>query len=289
MQVPILSSAETDLYKIVAAIRWVLGRFATGRETLTEARTYHVDDTGSSDANDGRSASTAFATIQKAVNTVAALDRSTFAVTISVAAGTYNESVTLKDSPGSEPINLTGSGIATCTINNPTGGAACITKSGGATPWIVSGFKFTRTTAGNGVVALNGAQITLNTPFEFGAFTGAFQIVMQFGGKVFLAPPYTISGGAAIHIFGALTGGGGLSGGGLITISGSPTFADAWVVGDGSGVSINLAGATFSPTTGAFTGSRFRVTNNAHINAIGGDNFIPGSAAGTRTNGGIYG
>lgn len=58
------------------------------RERLTANRTYYVS-IGGSDGNDGMTAGTAFATLQKAWNTIAPFDLGGYAVTISVAPGTY--------------------------------------------------------------------------------------------------------------------------------------------------------------------------------------------------------
>jgi pectin methylesterase-like acyl-CoA thioesterase len=94
MRGPSLAPAETDTFKIVSVIRWLLARITLGREVLTAARTYYVATTGS-DMNDGFSSTNAFATIQKAINAALSVDGQNFNIAISVAAGTYNENLTV--------------------------------------------------------------------------------------------------------------------------------------------------------------------------------------------------
>ena len=79
----------------------------SGRELLTATRTYFVNASTGNDNNTGLSSGDAFATIQKAVDSTAELDRGTYEVTISVADGTY-AAVVLKQCLGSAPVNIIG-------------------------------------------------------------------------------------------------------------------------------------------------------------------------------------
>ena len=86
----VLVSADGNRYKHSAALS------GGSREVLGAARSYYVDAAIGSDANDGLSPSIPFLTIQKAVTTATdSLDPNGFQVTINVAAGTYNEDVTM--------------------------------------------------------------------------------------------------------------------------------------------------------------------------------------------------
>ena len=68
-----------------------------GRETLTATATYHVDAATGDDGNDGLTPGTAFATIQRALDIVAALDISIHDVEIAIADGTYSAPLATSD------------------------------------------------------------------------------------------------------------------------------------------------------------------------------------------------
>src|SRR5215813_8218687 len=101
---PSVGADEQSRYKQNLAIQALNRAFASGRvrEVLAAARTYYVAPAGSggSDSNNGLTSTAPFLTIQKAVDTVAALDISGNAVTIQIADGTYTGAVTLKNVPG---------------------------------------------------------------------------------------------------------------------------------------------------------------------------------------------
>lgn len=89
-----------------------------GKELLTASRTYYVNGATGLDTNNGRTAGTAFATIQRAVDEVvdkldlSGLMPTTYEynlaerVTISVANGTYSGTVILRPVTGSQPGNI---------------------------------------------------------------------------------------------------------------------------------------------------------------------------------------
>lgn len=84
------------------------------RPTFTTANiTLYVDTATGSDSNNGLTAGTAFKTISKALNVIPQIVNHT--VTINVAAGTYNETVTPKGFSGSGTINLIGDNVLSTT------------------------------------------------------------------------------------------------------------------------------------------------------------------------------
>lgn len=259
------------------------------REVLTGARTFFVRTDGS-DSNNGltNTSGGAFLTVQKAINVVAALDISTFNVTIQVADGTYT---------------------GTCIVNGPWVGSGTVTITGNATT--PSNVVLQTTASANGVIqCTNGGRITV-TNFKVTA-TGAVGLGLfadtkgsiTFGGIEFGACPnyqMDVRGGAKITYIG--TGNLAISGGAqyhalvesgsniniagpTVTITGTPAFSAAFVgTGRGGGL-IEYYGTTFS---GSATGKRYDVQALGQIFSNGGGaSFYPGSVAGTTNSLGVY-
>jgi hypothetical protein len=91
---------------------------------LSANRTYYVRTDGS-DANNGlaNTAGGAFLTVQKAIDTVAAIDLSSYAVTIQMADGTYSGPVILKAYVGAGPVTIQGNtGTPSNVVLNSTSG-----------------------------------------------------------------------------------------------------------------------------------------------------------------------
>ena len=89
------------------------------REMLSADRTYHVRADGS-DSNDGLSDTSggAFVTLQKAIDVVAALDRSVHDVVIAVGAGTFSGAVVAGWGPGAGTVTINGAGAGSTTISS---------------------------------------------------------------------------------------------------------------------------------------------------------------------------
>ena len=115
---------------------------ADTREMLTADRTYYVNAATGSDANDGLSVGSAFATIPAAVAAAYALDLNGHAVTISVADGTYTDTVFVsgplvgRRNSAAQPLQIIGNEAAPANV-------------------LIS------TTSGNGVVVQDGAYLLL--------------------------------------------------------------------------------------------------------------------------------
>lgn len=255
------------------------------RERLTTERIYYVATNGSN-SNTGLTETTPFATIQKAIDTVAALDISTGSVIIQLADGTYNESVTLKHIVGADntdiKVTIQGnlSNMSAVTVNAVSNG--CF-YSAGTTNWIIRNIKVTCSVAGTYciIAAFNSVIRFLN--IDFGSAT-AGHIGVYTGSLVEAIGAYVISGDGQYHIY--VTD---VSEARIVntpvTLNGTRNFSTAFC-----GVSrLSLLygqGATF---TGSAVGSRYSV-DRLGIISVGGAalTFFPGNIAGTTSTGGIY-
>jgi hypothetical protein len=285
MRGPSLAPAEADTFKIVSVIRWLLARITMGREVLTAARTYHVATTGS-DTNNGLSATNPFATIQKAINTALSIDGQNFNITISVAAGTYNENLAV-----GAPFLTAG----TVSLTGDTATPSNVVINGGLTvsnnaELTVAGFKITSSSYG---IAVNtGAIVSINGKMEYGACTTAHLYSTTFGG-ILLYADYAVSGGAVFHMlasfYGSITVAAGAdpnTGQPKITATfGGQTFA--YTCYSSTIAQIFLIGLGFF---GAASGTKFNVDTLAIINTGGrGTSVIPGTAnTGNIGIGGLY-
>jgi hypothetical protein len=251
------------------------------REQLTASRTYYVRTDGS-DGNNGlaNSSGGAFLTIQKAIDTVAALDLSIYNVTIQVADGAYGGAV-LVSAPwvGSGTVTLQGNTSTPANALLATGASDSITVLGGGA-LTVSGFKLTN--SGSFLLHASSGSIRFSL-LTFGS-CGSQQLRATDGGRIAAIGNYTIDGGAGFH-WSAVCNSIFRVQGRTITLTGTPAFSAAFANADlGSTVLVN--GNTFS---GAATGVRYSVTNNAVISSGGaGATYLPGNAAGSTGSGGQY-
>lgn len=244
-----------------------------GREVLTAARTYYVRSDGS-DANNGlaNTAGGAFLTLQKAVDTVAALDLSIYNANISAGAGTFASAV-LKPTVGAGSASISGAGSTTIVT-----GAATAFAGSGVMNWTLSNMKLA-STGQDAVQAFFGANILLGAGIEFGAVS-RYHVNANFGSLVYLQNNYTISGGGSVH-WNADNGSRILAAGITITLTGTPAFSGQFAYGGNQSL-LRVNANTF---TGGATGSRYQVENNATIYTGGaGVNYLPGNAAGAGTN-----
>lgn len=254
------------------------------RELLAANRTYYVRTDGS-DSNTGlvNSSAGAFLTIQKAIDTAAALDLGIYAVTIQAGAGTYTGALSAKRYVGAGPITIIGDTTTPSNCVLSVTGNSVFTGNG--TPkYVLKGFKLQTTTSGNGIIAINGAVIDYES-FEFGAVAAGYNHIFSGSNSVVTntAGTTVISGSAANHMF-TSSGGRIVSDSRAFTLSGTPAFSGAFATASMTG-SISLILATFS---GAATGKRYDVSLNAVVNASSASVGLPGDAAGTTATGGQY-
>lgn len=205
MTVGTLSPDEKNLYNIVFAIRQLQeGRSnATAREVLNASRTYYVRADGS-DANDGKSDSRAFLTLQKAIDTVLKLDLNGFAVTIQLRTGIF----------AGFTLSFPFIGGSVTIIGDATTPANVIINSGivvqnGATI-AIGGVEFRAN--GHCIDVLTAGTVIINRKVNFGPCGGFHLLAESAGGNIVIALPagdggYVINGPAGYGHFGASTGG----------------------------------------------------------------------------------
>ncbi|MBZ9698825.1 hypothetical protein [Mesorhizobium sp. CO1-1-9] len=255
------------------------------REVLTANRTYFVRTDGN-DANTGlaNTSGGAFLTLQKAINVTAALDISTFNVTIQVAAGTYTAGVVMPGPwTGVGTVTIVGDTTTPSNVVISTTSADCINVPSTAygARLSISGLKLQTTTSGHCVNVATNAKVVLAGKCEFGTSAGAHNLVSDGGQITSINVNHNISGGAAYHMaavadFGLIS-----IRGGTITLTGTPAFGSAFA-GTKSGGQILCDFNTYS---GSATGKRYDASNGGIIiTGGGGISYLPGSTAGTGTN-----
>jgi len=257
-----------------------------GREQLNANRTYYVRTDGS-DSNNGLSNTSggAFLTIQKAVDTVAALDLSIYDVTIQVGNGTYSGSVAIATPFLGGNVTLKGDTTTPSNVVIATTNVNAITV-GNKAAVCVQGFKLQTTTGGHALIADNGAIVKVNGKMEYGACVGFHLYANGAGSRIVVSTGYTISGNASAH-WGATDGGNLLvfPNGLTITLSGTPAFSSGFAYASRV-AGMTVWGHTFS---GAATGSRYMVDGNSVVFVNGGGaTYLPGSGAGIAASGGQY-
>jgi hypothetical protein len=261
------------------------------REKLTANRTYYVRSDGS-DSNNGlaNNSGGAFLTIQKAVDTAAALDIAGFAVTIQIADATYSAGAVLKNVVGfAAPGNLVIQGNNTTPSNTLISTAAA--NSHGfiadtiSSVWDIKDLKIqTSTATSNALVAQGGAALRYGN-IDFGSCNGIHIQAFGPGSTITCLSNYAVSGSAAAHYqsyYGAQI----IAPSKTITITGTLSigfWADMRVLGSGQ-----LFSQTFSGTY-TVTGTRYRSSENAVIFVNGaGATYFPGNVNGTPATGGLY-
>lgn len=254
------------------------------REKLQEARTYYVRTDGD-DTNDGRANTTggAFRTIQKAIDTVAALDL-TYNVTIQVADGTYTTPVNVSGQfVGSGTVTIVGNTATPANVIVSVTSNHCFVAQSGA-KIILSGMELRTTTSGQAVFAIGaGSEIKLTVGIRFGACAGT-HIRADANGYIRFLNDYAIVGGAGQHVS-VVNGGVVEMASFTVTITGTPAFVTSFILAQASGL-VSIYAVTWS---GPATGTRYSVVTNAVINTFGqATTYLPGSGVGSTATGGQY-
>ncbi len=259
------------------------------REQLSANRSYYVRTDGS-DANNGlaNSSGGAFLTIQKAIDTVAALDLSIYNVTIQVADGTYTGTVTVTGPwVGSGSVTLQGNTAtpANVVITTAAAGAAALSVQSGGRLSVI-GFKLVSSGTGATVgLKSSGSAVSVTGAMDFGAANRQMQASgsgsIAFGAGV----TYNISAGAVTHIFCSSSGNVAIEGC-TVTTTGTVAFSGAFVTSSFVGV-VFIDSNTFAGASA--TGSRYSITANGVVYTAGaGATYLPGNAAGSTATGGQY-
>lgn len=277
-----------------AAIRAILGVPDTTsiREKLTANRTYYVRTDGS-DSNNGlaNTSGGAFLTVQKAIDTASMLDSSIYDVIIQVASGTYDVvgsgGIIAKNMVGSGSIVILGDETTPANVTIKTSGTSgagtgVFTSRNVKTTYKLRGVTITSTAASStyGIIAAAGSYIEFqNCAFGTGL---SIQIRAEDAGVIRATGNYSIIGGGGYAHIDAVAGGLVRISTLTITITGTPAFTTFLSCSRASVVYYN--GHTF---VGSATGARYTVSENGVIVA-GGETYLPGNAAGTRSSGGVY-
>jgi len=256
------------------------------RRRLTADLTLYVNGSTGSDSNDGLSAATPFATIQKAIDVVSGtLDTSIYTVTIQVAAGTYTAALICKQLIGSGSVQLFGDATTPANVTISVTNGHCLATDG-IRGYKIKGFKLTTSGSGDCIRSIGGGKIEINGNMNYGACAGAHMFAGSKGVITNLANSYTVSGAPNIHwqvgqdgllAVEALT----------ITLTASITVTNWAYAQDLS--EIVCDGITFSLGGNTVTGVRYGAADLSIINTGGGGaSYLPGSSAGSSSGGSIY-
>jgi len=287
------SSGDVEEFKIVIRSRTpsVYSQTASVPEasldTLTANRTYYVRVNGT-DGSSGlvNTDAGAFATLQKALDTYAALDLAGYIVTIQMGDGTHTSGGTLRANPkgawASLPLQIIGntSDPASCIIS--TTSANCLKVDAGAQAYI-NGFELRAATSGRGLLSTANSYLVFGTSMRFGA-CATYHMEATTGGNIISLGGYTVCGNSVAHQH-CTSNGHILIQSGTITLTGTPAFS-AYYIG------INGAYVQYAPTvtfSGSATGTRYFVHDNGTL-YTGNDfdrDYFPGSTDGSMIGGGI--
>jgi hypothetical protein len=255
----------------------------TYRPQLTANTTFYVRIDGN-DNNDGSAndSAHAFLTIQKAIDTVAALDNGGFNVTIQVGNGTYTQALTLKNYVGSGTVTIQGNTVTPASVVISVTGNNCITADSVTRPWAIQGFIFFTTTSGDCIQSKKYSIVNLGKN-AFSTCAGNHISCLQ-GGQVNITSDYTISDGASQH-WNAQGQGSITCTSATITLSGGTKNFSTFAVATLQSL-LRVNGNTFS---GSANGARYYCDTNAVIYTAGaGANYLPGNTAGSTATGGQY-
>lgn len=253
------------------------------RNKLTAGEVWYVNSVSGSDSNDGLTSGNAFATIDKARQTIMeSTDVSGYNATISLADGTYTTGATFTGAiPGGGAIYIAGNAsnpenvIISTTSANAIGAIGCTVY--------VQNLEVRTTTSGDGLYAYLGGVIYYNN-IRFGAcaashlYATSNSAIVQIGNA-------TITGNAVSHIHGTGNAQIYMLSAGTTTLSGTPAFS-AYFVGLAQNAVCNIpSNHTFS---GSGTGQRYWVHKASVLDLSGRDpETLPGDSNGKWDAGGI--
>jgi len=261
------------------------GTLSGGREVLVADRNYYVRTDGS-DSNNGltNSSGGAFLTIQKAIDTAAALDSFIYNVTINCAPGVgASSTVTLKSLLGSGQLNIIGD-ETTQSNNVITSANGCIDTKGTGTI-LLAGFKLVAT-GGPDVKATNGVILTLRNN-EYAGSSANYRIWASTNATVFTAGTNNIISNGGLTMFRCDHHARMYISNSTFILTNNVTYTISTCYSTRLGY-IESVTATF--TLGAFsvTGARYIAEDNAVIATDTGANHFPGDSAGAKFTGGQY-
>ena len=249
----------------------------------TSGLNLYVNASTGSNSNNGTSATSAFSTINYAVNYFYSnYDLAGVSVAINVAAGTYNETIIIESLDRGAPadVSLVGAGSATTIINAPSNACLAIKDYG-----TVGLQGFTLTGSSTAVSAINCGQFSIcdiNSDMVFGTFSlnGSSHLTCSQNSSININSNYTISGAATYHY---LVSTGGLLEANSITVTMPTTLSFNTFGYFYQGARGNLGGLTFTGSGATTsTGTKFFIGDQAWIGMGGLDAnlTLPGNASG---------
>jgi hypothetical protein len=228
---------------------------------------YYVSTTGNDTTGDGFTTPTAFATIQKALDTIAALDGNGQSAIIAPQPGTYAGASFTGEFVGWARVSIAAAAAATVTINS-----TLTLQPATKTPMTVRFLDFIPSAPVSGGTSINAAtDLTIRQCTFSGGVAGYNHV--------------TISDGAARQISTVAVSG---TFGSYLVAQNSPVYMSGSISAPSAATFTTFINAPDSPIiqgasapttpTGTFTGSKY----NAAYNSVA-DSLIPGSTAGTLT------
>lgn len=280
--------AESDAsgnWRITGVIR---ARYVT-RKALAANRTYYVRTDGN-DNNDGlaNTAGGAFATLQKAWDTITKLDLGGFTVTVQIGNGTYTAPLNITVPQVGGIVQFLGDATTPANVLISATSADCVKVTTPLpAPVRFKGIKLQTTTIGSGIAISSPGAVVQIDKLNFGACAQFNLSVDAPGSMITLIPGATgleISGSCILPwraVFGGKVDIQGIT----VTLTGTPAFSFAFASATNCG---SIAGG-FNTFSGSATGPRYVVSLNGVISsAAGGASYFPGDSAGSAATGGQY-
>lgn len=248
----------------------------------------YVNGATGNDNNNGKSAATALATLQGAINKAFSYPPSQFNITIHIADGTYAPCATpgysgptiIMDGNSGSPQNVI--------VSNPSGAAHCVLVTG---PNVLTCKNLTVTNSGSlaagGFVATGSG--TMNTQNTRSGLISSGSVFEAYGGGIVnINGNHTFAGNAQEWFWSLFGGVMNIAPGITLTASGSLTTNITCLVQQLGILTMGPPNASFAGTPLA-SGQRFSVQTNGVVNVNGGGaNVFPGASAGSTATGGQY-
>jgi hypothetical protein len=260
--------------------------------TLTAPQVFYVNSTAGNDSNNGLTSATAFASLQKAADTMANWNLNGFSITVNVADGPYNK-VVLPTMSGSGQVFWVGNAATPANTVITAVNDFCVVANGIAHN--LNGFKIQQSGTIGGGIAAGASALLFVKNIEYGACTGPHNMAVYGATIRFDGLAFRITGGSTGNTFypgcfafgqaGSVFDTVGLSAPPLLTLVGAPNFATAFIY-----VSLlTTCTLVYAAISGTATGIRYRCETNSVINSGGGGaSYYPGNAVGTVATGGQY-
>lgn len=288
------SYSVTSSMSISASYTLTSSYISNKRELLTTNRSYYVNPTGSN-SNDGLTTTTAFQTIQYALDYISNnIDRGGWTATVQLTDGTYNENIIIPLHVGS------GTGSLTLSGSNSNPGATIISGSS-STNVVTLTYPHTLLTikdlkidchpaGGSNLYVGNHSVATIDnlifgrcvaSNYHMNIANGSELYVSTNGYSIFVT---TVTGSA--HVFSSV-GSQFVCNGRRIRITGSMNFTTTFAWADTLGMIYNI-GNTYTSSSNNIFSSKYSATVNGAIVTLGGANYFPGNSAGSTGTGGQY-